>query len=142
MEGITSLELLKLIHMSSAVFMAGLIWVIQLVHYPAFRFVPEQDFVSFERFHSTRITFIVGPVMVIEMMSGLGLVWFTQFNPVWILNMGALGLIWLSTLTLSIPCHNRLGQGKDVDTINRLVVTNWPRTILWSLRSLALAALL
>ncbi|MBU3984539.1 MAG: hypothetical protein KJ985_13980, partial [Proteobacteria bacterium] len=43
-------------------------------------------------------------------------------------------LIWLATFSLSVPCHRQLqNHGKVLSTINRLVVTNWIRTLLWSL---------
>jgi hypothetical protein len=47
-------------------------------------------------------------------------------------------LIWLCTFLLSVPLHNRLGQKRDVEKIRRLVATNWPRTVAWSLRTMIL----
>ncbi len=51
-----------------------------------------------------------------------------------IVDSGLSVLIWLATFILSVPCHRQLQKsGKDLSTINRLVATNWIRTILWSL---------
>ncbi len=60
-------------------------------------------------------------------------------------NMGALLLIWLSTFLLSVPCHEHLAktdmnETSLIEKIQRLVKTNWPRTILWTLRSIVLLA--
>ena len=52
------------------------------------------------------------------------------------LNIISILIIWASTFFLSVPCHSKLQQSKDKQQISRLVLTNWPRTILWSARSL------
>jgi hypothetical protein len=46
-------------------------------------------------------------------------------------------IIWLSTLVLQVPIHNRLQSGKDNACIRRLVTTNWIRTIAWSIKAVA-----
>jgi hypothetical protein len=41
---------------------------------------------------------------------------------------------WTSTFTLSAPYHKSLQKnGKQLDVIEKLIRTNWIRTILWSL---------
>ena len=62
------------IHLVLASIMVGVIWVIQLVHYPSFRFTDREKYVSFQIFHMRKISFIVMPVMVLEFLSGLLLV--------------------------------------------------------------------
>jgi hypothetical protein len=52
-----------------------------------------------------------------------------------IMNFIGVILIWLSTFVLSVPCHSRLNLGFCQKTVFKLVATNWPRTIIWSLRS-------
>jgi hypothetical protein len=46
-----------------------------------------------------------------------------------------LGLIWASTLFIQMPPHKRLGRGYDAALIDRLVLSNWLRSGLWSVRS-------
>jgi len=116
----------------------GLIWTIQLVHYPAFRFVDPSEFESFHSFHSNMITVIVLPLMVIELGSAILLLRQGGPNPILIANLLSILLIWGSTFLLSVPIHNQLGAGKDLELISKLVLTNWPRTILWSIRALGL----
>ena len=47
--------------------MVGVIWVIQLVHYPSFHFINKKDYEQFQDFHMKRITYIVMPTMLIEL---------------------------------------------------------------------------
>lgn len=120
------------IQYAASLILLGLIWVIQLVHYPSFRFVDSNDFVEFERKHSSSITIIVMPLMVTELITGI---WLIGAKSILLyLNLASIILIWLSTFFISVPCHQKLSAGKDLDVINRLVSTNWIRTILWTFK--------
>ena len=118
--------------------MTGLIWLVQLVHYPLFDRVDDSKFVQFESDHSNGITVIVLPLMVAELASAvlLAILRGGRTDAVWwYAGLAAVVLLWASTFFLSVPEHSRLMQGFDADSHRRLVLTNWPRTILWSLRS-------
>lgn len=119
--------------------LTGLIWVIQLVHYPAFHHIDQQRFAAFEEFHSQRITFIVGIAMPLELATAI-LVYLDGSWPEWFSLMNILGilLIWGVTAVFSIPCHNRLTKGYDKATVDRLIATNWLRTAIWSMRAAAM----
>lgn len=127
-----------LLSLSSCLLMTGLIWLIQIVHYPYFRFVSEDRFVEAHHFHSNRISWIVLPIMLLELISSCfllataGAVIPLTTN---ILSFALLIGIWTSTFALQVPLHNRLGQAKDLESLQKLVVSNWLRTIGWSLRS-------
>ena len=123
---------LLLLHVLSAVFLCGLIWVIQLVHYPSYHYVEEAKFIDFEKFHMRRISYLVMPAMLIELSTAI--YFCTQFvdNWMWWLNLISILTIWLSTVFLSVPCHKILSQRKDTKVINFLILSNWPRTLLWS----------
>jgi hypothetical protein len=41
-----------------------------------------------------------------------------------------------STVLVSVPLHARMAADPQTDTGPRLVVTNWPRTVAWSLRGI------
>ena len=129
------MSLALILHIFGTFFLTGLIWVIQLVHYPAFRFVEASQFISFEKLHTHRISLIVIPLMFTELLSGIYLV-FSREAPLYLKYSFALViLIWASTFFLSVPLHTKLSLGKNLDTINKLIATNWPRTVLWTLRS-------
>ena len=116
--------------------MTGLIWLIQVVHYPSFRFAPAENFDQFHLFHSNRITWIVLPMMSLELLTALFLAY--RLHGLWLLNFGFVILIWLLTVLVSVPLHKKLTNLKNDDTIKSLVRTNWLRTAAWTLKSLLL----
>jgi hypothetical protein len=131
------LAALLIVHAVSTLMMTGLIWVIQLVHYPLFARVGEADFVGYGRAHTRRITWLVAPLMGLEGLSGVGLLLVIgdpTLRTLAFFGTVLLALIWLSTAFLQVPCHEKLGKGFDVAIVRRLVTTNWIRTIGWSLR--------
>lgn len=120
------------LHFVVTCLLVGLICTIQFVHYPAFRFVHEKDFRSFSAFHTTRMSWLVGPVMIAE-VALVGLMFFEVSASSWVswTALGLSGVIWLSTAFLQVPLHNVLAQGKSEAAIERLVATNWLRTLAW-----------
>lgn len=116
--------------------MMGLIWYVQLVHYPSFSFVSAENFADFHLHHSVKTGLIVMPIMILEITTSGALWWKEGY-----LSANAIGfylvlLIWASTFFLSVPYHNLLSLGKDVQVIDKLVATNWIRTALWTVKSL------
>lgn len=128
------------VQVACSLLMTGLIWLVQLVHYPSFHFVHPQRFHEFHHQHSTRITFIVAPLMGLELMTAMSLVYEKAGSYAWWLNLIGVVLIWACTAFLSVPLHNQLASGYDYDKVNALVVTNWPRTLIWTVRSIWLWA--
>ncbi len=112
----------------------GLIWVVQLVLYPAFEFVDNQNFLAFHQHHTSAITLIVMPLMLAEL--GLCIYLTKQEYSIYLGPLILVGLIWLSTFLIQVPIHNALGNGKDSFLIQKLVNTNWIRTILWTIKAI------
>ena len=125
------------IHFLSTSLMVGIIWVIQLLHYPTFHFIKESDYVEFQHFHMQRISFIVVPVMIIELLSGFMLVYYFRSNLL-ILCLIILLVIWLITFVFFTKLHQSLLGGYDKIIVDKLVQINWSRTVLWSLRLIIL----
>ena len=130
--------MLLMVHLVCCAILVGLIWTIQLLHYPAFSFVRESHFLEFHQQHSQRITFLVGPLMVAELASAVGLVWLNFENALLWVNLSGVLLIWGCTFFISVPIHNSLAERFDVLQIRKLVLTNWFRTTLWSARLILL----
>ena len=127
-----------LVQLFSTFAMTGLIWLVQLVHYPLFDRVAAERFVQFETDHSNGITWIVLPLMTAELGTAIWLAFGRAASPdrwLWYAGLAMVIGLWLCTALLSVPEHNRLMQGFDPDAHRRLVATNWPRTILWTARS-------
>ena len=123
------------LHIFSCFFMTGLIWLVQLIHYPSYKYIEAQKFTEYQNFHTTTITFIVGPVMLIEIFTGAAILFDQKYNTLSIVNFCGLLVIWLSTAIFSAPLHGKLSAGYNLDTIQMLISTNWIRTLLWSARA-------
>ncbi|MGI9468956.1 MAG: hypothetical protein ACR2OA_17700 [Rubripirellula sp.] len=118
-------------------YMVGLIWMVQIVHYNLFDRVGLEQFQQYEADHNRLITPIVGVPMLFELATAvLLLVAAPDSFPRWaaIVGLVLIGLIWLSTVMLQIPCHTQLLNGFDEATYRRLVNGNWIRTGLWTVR--------
>ena len=125
------------IHLVLASIMVGVIWVIQLVHYPSFRFTDREKYVSFQIFHMRNISFIVVPVMILEFLSGLLLVLYHS-NQESLLRISfiLLLIIWLVTALFFAQIHQKLSKGYDETLVRKLVSFNWIRTLLWTIRTI------
>jgi|TARA_R100000541_G_scaffold49940_1_gene57095 hypothetical protein len=130
-----SLETIFLINTFSTFFMTGLIWYVQLAHYPSFHFISDENFSRFHKHHSMRTGIIVMPVMSIELATSGVLAWMEGWTTLNAFGFYLVILIWLFTFLLSVPKHNALKHGKVDSLIDGLVNTNWFRTILWSMKS-------
>ena len=133
-------ELLFKINFISTSFMVGVIWVIQLLHYPSFHFINDQKYVDFQHFHMQRISFIVIPAMLVELASGLLLAYFFRSSLTIILLAFLLG-IWGITFIFFTNIHQNLTNGYDHSIVDRLIQINWSRTALWSLRFIILLSI-
>ena len=130
-------RLVFLSQIAATLYMTGLIWFVQVVHYPLLGAVGQSDFSAYERRHMSLTTWVVAPPMLVEATTAILLFWFRPPGvTTWQLGGGIilLTLIWLSTAYLQVPCHETLLIGFDVKVHQRLITTNWIRTIAWSLR--------
>jgi len=131
-------ELLALVHAAATWFMTGLIWFVQVVHYPLFGLLDEDHdggarWPAYSRAHQARTTMVVGPVMLVELSTTIGLL-VLKFGPLTIAGAVLLTLVWASTFFVQVPLHARLERGHDPAVVRRLVATNWARTALWTAR--------
>ena len=134
------MRFLLVLQLLSTLAMFGLIWFVQVVHYPLFLAVGAPQFAAYEAAHANRTTFVVAPLMLVELATAalllvprLRLPGMTNLE-VW---TGALlvAVVWASTALIQVPLHNRLHAGYSAAAIGTLVATNWIRTAAWSLRA-------
>ena len=128
-----------LLNLVLAFIAVGLIWTIQLVHYPSMRFIPKERFVEYHNFHSIRISFLALPLMLTELITSLVLFYQNYNNAIqtiFLINLVIVVLIWLSTFLIQVPLHNALSKEKQSEKLSKLICTNWIRTILWTARSI------
>ncbi len=130
-----------LLQLAATFYMVGLVWFVQRVHYPLFSAVGDRGFSAYEQAHVARTGPVVGPPMLIEAATAL----FCVVAPAphvapiaGVVGLGLLAIVWLSTAALQVPRHRELSEGFDASAHRSLVVTNWLRTVAWSLRGLLL----
>lgn len=113
--------------------LTGLIWFVQVVHYPLFTSVKQST--PYYIRHQFRTSILVIPLMLTEFICASTLAYLT---PSWLslLALGILIVIWLSTFLFQVPCHLKLKHKYREETANRLVHSNWIRTVGWSVRAI------
>lgn len=131
-------KILLFVQVATTLTMTGVIWLVQIVHYPLFGFVGAEKYRLFHVAHMNRISYVVAPLMIAEAVSAALLVFYpppdADQRVLWV-GGGLIIAIWLSTFFLQVPFHEKLARGFDHETHNSLVFTNWIRTAAWSLRA-------
>ena len=125
-------------HLAATLYLAGLIWCIQVVHYPLMDRVGPETFIEFHRQHSLRISLIVVAPMLVELATAVMLVALVPEGvprALPALGLGLLAVVWVSTFAVQVPLHARLARGFDPRAHRRLVRSNWLRTAAWTLRA-------
>lgn len=126
-------------------FLTGMIWVVQLLHYPLFPLVGPDGFADYEAAHSTRITWVI---VVPWAVQGVTTAWLLLDHPAgvdrWLVLVGAVAaaVTVVVTVAASVPAHGVLTDGFDAAAHARLVATNWLRTAAWTVGGAAALAIL
>ena len=129
-----------IIHLIATSVMVGVIWVIQLVHYPSFHFIELKQYTAFQRFHMSRISYVVIPAMVTELFTLiLILISVDHIDTLVAASAILLIFIWLMTALFFSGVHQKLTLGYDQTIVDKLVKLNWSRTLLWTLRLLLIS---
>lgn len=117
--------------------LVGLIWFVQVVAYPQFARVDASSFPAYHAAHSALISYLVAPLMVVELGACLLMVAARPPSvsvPVAIAGLALCALAWGVTGLVSVPLHATLGHGFDASAHARLLSSNWLRTLAWSCR--------
>ena len=129
-----------IIHLIATSVMVGVIWIIQLVHYPSFHFIELNKYTTFQRFHMSRISYVVIPAMLTELFTLiLIIILMDQVDPIILASALLLIVIWLMTALFFSGVHQKLTLGYDQVVVEKLVKLNWGRTLLWTLRLLLIS---
>lgn len=129
------------LHFAATLFMTGVIWFVQIVHYPLLTFVRAEADLGRQARSSRVTTALVSLPMLVEALTGAAFLrlrpFFMDRDVVWI-GMALLGVIWLSTFLVQMPMQRRLARGFERPVHRNLVLTNWVRTLAWTARSVLL----
>ena len=116
--------------LSSALF--SLIWFVQILHYPCFVYFSHENFTQSMNFHQRRISYLVIPLMISELLVSSLL--FFHGGLINQLNLLIVVTLWVSTYFMQVPIHHRLLLENSHELIQRLVKTNIFRTALWTIK--------
>ncbi len=142
------MTVLLVAHAAATWTMVGVIWFVQLVHYPLLGGpgrAAEPGFAAYQRENTRRTAWVVVLPMLTEALTALALVALAVPGvpraAAWT-GLALLVVIWLSTALLQVPRHGRLERGYDAAAHRALVRSNWLRTIAWSARGVLVVWLL
>lgn len=130
-------DIVLLINLLSTWTMVGVIWFVQVVHYPLLAVVPVESATSVAVEHQRRTGWVVGAPMALEGVTTLALLVMVPEGVAWFVPWLAgipLAVALGATIFLSVPRHERMARQPDVQVGRELVSTNWVRTIAWTLR--------
>ena len=106
-----------------------LIWVVQLIIYPSFKFISAELFKKWHNKYCFRVGFFVLPLMLAQLLAGAT----NLYNDNEWFSFLIVSLTWISTFFISAPIHNKLRIiGKSDQFIDKLIITNWLRVFLWT----------
>lgn len=110
-----------------------LIWMVQLVVYPSFKFFAPSDLVKWHKKYTVCIAYIVMPLMLGQLLVSAFQVYETQS----FYTIGSFVLVlslWAITFSIFVPLHGKIESNSFLPKdLHLLVKRNWIRTILWNL---------
>lgn len=116
--------------------MAGIVWFVQIVHYPLFALIPGEALRPYASANVRVTATLAVPVMAAE-MAAAALIAHRGSVPTAeaAIGLGLLALAWLSTACVQLPLHRRIIAGDGAAALALLVRTNWIRTLTWTARA-------
>lgn len=130
-------NLLLLLHAATTFYLVGVIWLVQWLVYPAMANAGIEGYTAYHNLHTSRITPIVAPAMIFEFLTAIYFVFITDekiSRQIFIFGLILVLINWASTFFLQVPLHEKLARGFATEVQKNLVLTNWIRTICWTLR--------
>ena len=109
-----------------------LIWIVQLTIYPSFQFMSSEQLIQWHAKYTERMAWIAGPLILFQ-TTIISIQIVLEISIINILSGIIVGVTWILTYFVSIPLHRTISEdGGSLVELNKLVNTNWYRTICWS----------
>ncbi len=121
------------IHYISNILMIGISLIVQIIIYPSFKFIKIDAFKGYHLNYMNKISYVVAPIMLLEIISSFLLLIFNK-SLIDIIGFILLSLIWIVTFFLIVPIHNELNIKFGLVELKKLIKLNLLRTILWILK--------
>ena len=113
--------------------MVVLIWMVQLIVYPSFKYCNENHLVSWHKKYSGRLAIIVIPLMFGQLLISI-IQLFERIDYSNSLYAILVWSLWIITFVLFVPLHGKIANGTGTPkTLSILITYNWIRTLMWSL---------
>ena len=125
------------VHAAATMAMVGLIWTVQVVHYPLFESVGAEAYPNYQSRHIDRIGAVLVVPWGLEGLSIVALLVLARERTMRVLAVAGaalMGLILLVTMIWAAPVHGELLDGFDPEQHDTLMASNLVRTLLWSAR--------
>ena len=134
--------LILLVCLFFTLYNVGMIWTLQLNHYPLYARVGRGDFREYIAAHNKLLLLPIVLPGLIAFASSLLLIWWLPAEipdwSVWLpisLNVA----IVASTVLVQGPAHNALARdGYSESVVRKIITTNWARTVAWTANGLVL----
>ena len=108
------------------------LWLVQLVIYPSFLRVEPSKLIAWHKAYTFRVSFVIMPLMLGQLILAIFSVREDPSLPDSVAFVFVL-VCWIFTFFVSVPLHRKIKQNDITrETRQKLIMTNWPRTILWS----------
>jgi len=120
---------------AATLFMAGVLWTMQILNYPLLRLVGRDALSAYEGEHNRRFALVVFPGALVALAASVGLLINRPGEvPIWMpgVELGLVLVVILSTASLQAPQHGKLAKGWDEASHRLLVNSNWIRVVAWS----------
>jgi len=131
-------RLLVIVHLAASLFMVGLIWTIQYVHYPLFAYVGETTYTSFQAEHVERIGRLLIFPWLTEGITLIGIFAIAfigkrkELRVLAVINGVAMAIVLVLSGFWSAPAHAKLADGFDELVHQQLMTVNLIRTFAWT----------
>jgi hypothetical protein len=122
--------------------MTGLCWMVQMVVYPQFARVGAEQFAAYHRAHRAWTSVAVVGVMVAEAVLATLVLLNDRSDPLALLGIVLVGVVWINTFAQEVPVHQKLKRGFDLRQIRKLIAWNWVRTLAWTARAVVAGVML
>lgn len=120
------------INIFSNIYLIAISIMVQFIIYPSFKNYSESTFKSFHSAYTKKMLFIVGPIMILELLSTLYLV----IKKTFFFPTSIVILIWLITFFLIVPVHQSLNSSFNIINHKKLLRLNFLRSTFWVLKLL------
>ena len=131
MQALDIFEILKCI---SDIGLFVLIWIVQLVIYPSFKYYEASDLIIWHNEYTKRISIVVMPLMLIQIFQTVYFMIINYSDGMQTFYTVLVLLTWITTFMIFVPLHALISKGEHKsESLDKLVNYNWVRTLLWTL---------